>query len=355
MVSFTNRIIRLILFALILLSSVGVYASEAGVIFLLIEPGSRGNAMGNAHVAQVDCGFAGFWNPGAMAFNRNNQFAFMHSNWLGEIVDDIYYEYLSWNNYFPNLGGNLGFSVVFFHLGEMERRDEQGNFLGTFSSYEIAAAASYAYQHSDNLGLGITFKFILSDLAPSGQGAQESSQKGRGVSFAFDLGLKRKNLLINRLDFGMNLQNIGPDITYIDDEQADPLPMNLRMGFSYRLIESEYNQFTVNADMNKLFANRDHWVLERLVKGWYDHGGFLSKRQIDSTIFGVGAEFVYWNLLALRAGYNYDKIGNIIGPSFGGGIQYTFAGRFRANIDFAMQQGGELVDYNRTITLGLEF
>jgi len=354
MIKFTHVVFRWILFGLILFSSVAVYASEAGVIFLLIEPGSRGNAMGNAHVAQVDCGFSGFWNPGAMAFNRNHQFAFMHSNWLAEIVDDIYYEYLSWNNYFPNLGGNLGFSVVFFHLGEMDRRGPNNEDLGTFSSYEIAVATSYAYQHSDNLGLGLSFKFILSDLAPEGQGAQEQGQKGRGISFAFDLGMKRKNFLMNRLDLGMNLQNIGPDITYIDDEQADPLPMNLRLGLSYRLLESEYNRFTVNADMNKLFANRDHWVLERLIKGWYDHGGFMSKRQIESKIFGVGAEFIYWNLLALRAGYNYDKLGDIIGPSFGGGLQVSF-GRVKANVDFAMQQGGQLVDYNRTFTLGLEF
>jgi len=358
MVDFTSKTMRLFLFALILLGSHTMFASsgpsEPGVLFLLIEPGSRGNAMGNAYVAQVDCGFAGFWNPGAMAFNRSHQWALMHSNWLQDVVDDIYYEYLSWNSYFPNLGGNLGFNVVFFHLGEMEITDPTGQSQGFFRSYELAAAATYAYQHSDNLGLGITFRFILSDLAPT-TAHMDGDQKGRGISFAFDLGMKRKNFLANRLDLGMTLQNIGPDITYIDDDQADPLPMNLRMGLSYRVIESEYNRFTLNADMNKLFANRDFWVLERLVRQWYDRGGFMSKQQIDSMILGAGGEFVYWNLLALRAGYIYDKIGKIQGLSFGGGIQHTFAGRVKTSIDFAMQQGGELVDFNRTFSLGLEF
>jgi len=325
--------------------------SEAGVIFLLIEPGSRPGGMGQAHVAQVDDGFAGYWNPGAMAFNRRNQFALMHTNWFGDIFDDIYYEYLGWNNYIPDLGGNLGFHAIFLTYGTQDHTNDLGDWLGTFSSYEIALATTYSYQVSNNLGVGITFKFIMSDLAPEGQG---SDTKGRGISYAFDLGLKRRDLFIPRLDLGFNLQNIGPNITYIDDEQSDPLPMNLRFGLSYRAHESEYNRFTINGDFNKLLAN-DDFVLQRLVTAWYDDGGFMSKREIDSMIFGIGAEYTYWNLLSMRGGWIHDQAGSIKGPSFGAGIQYTFNNRYLVFFDFAMQQAGELTDYNRTFTLGLEF
>ncbi len=361
--------------------------SEAGVVFLLIEPGSRPGGMGHAYVAQVDDAFAGYWNPGAMAFNRKTQFAGMHTNWLGEVFDDIYIEYLGWNQHFDDLG-NIGAHIIFLTYGTQDRTDEQGTFLGEFSSYELAVATSYANQISPNLGLGITFKFIMSDLAPEGTGQTEVGVKGRGISYAFDLGMKSEgvdvgqtlvlpyngviaayngiatlagfnkinysavSIPIERLDFGLNIQNIGPDIVYIDDAQADPLPLNWRMGFSYRMIESEFSKFTVNADMNKVLANRDTSFYLRPFTGWFDDS--LS-RTFESAVYNIGAEYTYFNLLSLRGGYIYDKIGDIIGPSFGAGIEHTFAERYRVGLDFAMQQGGQLVDYNQTFSLGLEF
>jgi hypothetical protein len=123
------------------------------------------------------------------------------------------------------------------------------------------------------------------------------------------------------------------------------------MGLSYRAIDNEVFTFTMNGDMNKLLAN-DDWVLKRLISAWHDDGGW---QELDSTIFGVGGEFVYWNLLALRAGYIYDKAGKIIGPSFGVGVKYTFAERFHTSFDFAMQRGGEMTNFNKTFSLGLEF
>jgi hypothetical protein len=103
-----------------------------------------------------------------------------------------------------------------------------------------------------------------------------------------------------------------------------------------------------------VLANED-FVLKRIITAWYDDGGFMSRRERESMVFSAGAEYVYWNLLSMRAGYIYDKAGSIIGPSFGAGISHTFAGRYRAFFDFAMQQAGELTDFNRTFSLGLDF
>lgn len=363
--------------------------SEAGVIFLLIEPGSRPGGMGHAYVAHADDGFAGYWNPGALAFNRKTQFAGMHTNWFGDIpgIDDMYYEYLGWNQYFEDIG-NIGAHVIFLTYGKQDQTDEQGTILGQFSSYELAIAASYAAQASESLGLGITFKFILSDLAPEGTGATEIGVKGRGMSYAFDFGLKSEgvdvgqvmvapyngvivvyngiaaltginkatysafSIPIDRLNFGVNLQNVGPNITYIDDAQSDPLPMNWRMGFSYRLMDSQYNKFTINADMNKVLDKRDDPFYKRVITSWYDRP---FSEELDSTIFNVGAEYTYFNLLSLRGGYYYDKEGKMMGPSFGAGIQYTFAQRYKLSFDFAFQHAGELTDFNKTFSLGLEF
>jgi len=346
---FTLIILSLMVILPVALSAV----SEAAVIFLTIEPGSRSGGMGNAYVAQADDGFANYWNPGAMAFNRNSQIAYMHTNWFGDVdgINDMYYEYVSFNKYVEDLTGNVGAHIIYLTYGKQDRVNADQVNEGTFESYELALATTYSYQQTDELGLGATFKFILSDLSPQGTGSTEQNVKGRGISYAFDLGMKKKNLLIDKLDFGLNIQNIGPDITFINEEQADPLPMTFRMGLSYRFLDDEFNKFTVNTDMSKLLANDDP-VYKRIVTAWYDDS---SNDEIESTVFNAGAEYLYWNLLALRAGYLYDKAGSIMGPHFGLGVQYTFNEEYKFNFDFAMQEGGELTDYNKTFSFGFQF
>ena len=196
--------------------------SNSAPTFLLIEPGSRPGAMGSAYVAQVDDAFAGYWNTGAMAFNRKKQFALMHSNWLGDVpgINDMYIEYLAWNQYFEDLG-NIGINATYMSYGSQDKTDEDGNYLGTFSSYDLAIAGAYAYQLTQDMGLGMNFKFIYSNLAPSGTGQTETDKKGQGMTFAFDLGFLKKNLIVHNLSLGINFQNIGPNITYINKDQYE--------------------------------------------------------------------------------------------------------------------------------------
>ncbi len=348
-----KNLIKLILVSAILLIPIIANASsQAGVLFLLIEPDSRANGMAEAFVAKADDAYAGWWNPGAMAFNRKNQIGAMHVNWFEDAgIEDIYYEYLGWNSYFEGIG-NLGFHIVFLTYGKMERTDEENNSLGTFSSFELAPTITYASELTDNIGLGVNFKFIYSDLAPEGTGNTEEQTHGTGMSFAFDFGYKHKNIFnVDRLDFGATLQNVGPDITYINDEQSDPLPMNLRTGLSYRPIEDDFNLLTVNADMSKILAN-DDFILSRLVTAWTDDP---SDQEIEEIIFSTGVEYVYIDMISLRGGYYYDKGGSITGPSFGAGLKYTFNEKYLVSFDFAMKQAGELTDYNKTFSLSLDF
>jgi len=393
-----SKVIILILILIMLLPIAANAISEAAVIFLLIEPSARTGGMGQAYVAQTDDAFASYWNPGAMAFNRKKQFASMFSNWWGQIFSDMYYFHLAGNNYIEDLG-NVGFAATYMTYGKQDHLDEDNNLLSTFESYDLSAALTYGYQVSQKTGVGIAFKFIVSDLAPEGTGSSEIGVKGRGMSYAFDLGLKQKgvdfgqilvspyngalslyngfaslggftkanlsdySILVEKLDFGFNFQNIGPNITYINESQSDPLPMNLRMGFSFRALESKYNKFCINADMNKMLANDDP-VYKRIFTSWTDDfedgdfdsiANFNNSTEIREIIWGVGAEYTYLNLLSLRSGYLLDRAGDIKGFSFGAGVNYTFNKIYLVNIDYAFQPGGDLQDYNQTLSLKLEF
>jgi hypothetical protein len=395
------------LVAMILLPVTINAISEAAVIYLLIEPGSRSAGMGQAYVAQADDAFSAYWNPGAMAFNRKNQFSSMYSNWLAEVFPDIYYFHAAWNNYYEDIG-NIGVNATYMSYGEQERTDLNGNSDGTFRSYDITGAISYGYQSSPKTGLGLTFKFIFSDLAPKGTGSTEEDESGQGISYAFDFAVKHKgvdfgqilvspfngaiaaynglgsligfapaaysrySIPVNKLDFGLNLQNIGPNITYINESQADPLPMNWRMGFSYRVLESKYNKLTINSDMNKMLANDDP-VLKRLFTAWTDDfntrvdedgqkiddfsslKNFVNSIEFSEIIWCFGAEYVYLDLLSLRGGYYMDRAGEVEGLSFGFGVHYNLNQQYLIGIDYAFQPAGELQKYNQTLSVKVEF
>ncbi|MBT3754846.1 MAG: PorV/PorQ family protein [Candidatus Cloacimonetes bacterium] len=395
-----SKVIILAIISIMLLPIAVNAVSEAAVIFLLIEPSARTGAMGQAYVAQTDDAFAGYWNTGAMAFNRKKQFGSMFSNWFGAIFSDMYYFHLTGNTYIEDLG-NVGLNATYMTYGKQDQTDpESGEVLSTFESYDLSIAATYGYQVSQRTGVGLAFKFILSDLAPPLDNNQtESGIKGLGMSYAFDLGLKHKgvdfgqilvspyngalslyngiaslggfrkaelssySILVDKLDFGLNFQNIGPNITYINESQSDPLPMNFRMGFSYRVLEAKYNKFSINADLNKMLANRDP-LYQRIFTAWTDDFNdedfdsitdFNNSIEIKEIIWGAGAEYTYLNLLSLRSGYLLDRAGDIKGFSFGAGFHYTFSKTYLVNIDYAFQPGGELQDYNQTLSLKLEF
>ncbi|MBN1948917.1 MAG: PorV/PorQ family protein, partial [Candidatus Cloacimonetes bacterium] len=308
--------------------------------------------------------------------------------------------------YFDEIG-NLGLNFTYMTYGEQTKTDDDGNELGTFKSYDLAVASTYGYQATSKLGLGLTFKFILSDLAPEGTGESEQNIKGQGMSYAFDLGLKHKgtdfgqilvspyngalalynglasltgmkkavysnySIPVDKLDFGLNFQNIGPNITYINESQSDPLPMNFRMGWSYRFIETKYHRFAANFDWSKVLANDDP-VLKRIFTAWTDDfnkridengskiddfsslNNFINSIEIREIIFNWGAEYVYLDLLSIRTGYILDREGDIKGLSFGAGIHYNFKD-YLLNVDYAFQPAGGLQDYNQTLSIKLEF
>lgn len=319
--------------------------SQGSLLFLTFEPGARANGMGRAYSAVADDAYAPWWNPGATAFNRKTQLAGTHTPWLqgaGTGFDDIFYEYLGWNQYFDGIG-NLNVHLTLLDAGTQPQTDEAGNYLGDFHSFDFAAAFGYSYEVlPKTLGVGANFKLMYSYLGP---GTGNTEDDGSAFAFAFDLGAKYRDLLIPGLDAALVIQNVGPNVTFVDQSQSDPLPMTVRIGAAYRVFDTPMNKFILSAEASKILANDDP-LFKRFFSGW---------EHIDETIFGAGAEYTYLDLLSLRGGYFVDRAGSIVGPSFGAGIQYKFDNRYRLTADFAMIEAGDLTDYNKVFSIGFEF
>ncbi len=246
-----------------------------------------------------------------VAAHAKREMSFMHSNWLVELANDIYFEYLSYVQHIEGVG-TMGGAITFLSYGSQQRTGEQGEDLGTFFSYEMALAISYGTRVSDKLSLGMSAKYIHSHLSDVGAGQERGS--GTASSFAVDGGMLW-NTPVRKLKMGLSITNIGPDISYIDAAQADPLPRNLTLSLAYDIFKNPYNKLTLIGEGSKLLIGLTDFKREGLKNK-------IAER-LEQVIAHIGAEYWYGTFLALRAGFVNDKEGDQRYYTLGAGLQYT--------------------------------
>jgi len=327
-------------------SKIDLYAQAGGsaVPFLLISPDARASGMGETGTAIADDINAIYWNPGGLAFldyfeTTNNfgkdelipfrQVALSFSQWLPQFNADLFYSYGTVGQYFESLDGTVAFNFIFMNLGEFTRTWDNGQVLGKFISNEFSVGLSYGTIVAPDLGVGFQLRYIQSNLTPSS--AQTGDGAGVGISASFDLGVLWKPTDIeflgieDRLSLGLNLQNVGPKVTYI--RESDPLPTTLRLGTAFTLVKDEFNDLKFAVDFAKLLVKRDEngsdALPTSLITGWQNPGAEWS----------FGAEYLYENLLALRAGYFTEPaaLGNRQYWNFGAGVRYDI---FKIDMSF---------------------
>jgi len=331
-----SAIILTLLFVSI--SSIPLFAQGgATVLFLMINPGAREGGMGEAGVALADDGNAIYWNPAGLAFQhegkdaRKGEATLMHVQWLPQFnLNDMFFDYAAVNRKIKDVG-TVGLALQYINYGKNIQTDTQGNELGNFNSNEFAITGSYALKLKKNLGFGVNIKYIYSNLSP-GIFVDQERREGRGSTFAVDVATLWHPGFSKKLSLGMNISNIGPKMTFVDREQADPLPTNLRVGFGYDLVRSEYNRLTLVYDANRLLIRRrltsdsvsvaDN-VFKAMLSTWSD-GSFSD--QLKKFTHSVGMEYWYTDLIALRAGYFYEN------KAIGGRQFWTFGGGLRVSV-----------------------
>lgn len=309
-------------------------AGGAAVPFLLISPDARSSGMGEVGTAIADDINAVFWNPAGLGFHDYyedpattdkptpyRQVAISFSRWLPQFNADLYYSYATYGQYVEALDGTLAGNFIFMNLGEFTRTHESGRVLGKFLSSEFAIGISYGTIVAEDLSVGIQLRYIQSNLAPA---STQSEGAGTGISGGFDLGVlwKPQNLDIlglkidDMLSLGLNLQNVGPKMTY--RSEADPLPTMLRLGTAVKVFENEYNELSFAFDFAKLLVKRDKIdsdpLPKSLITGWQNPG----------AEFAFGVEWWYEHLIAIRGGYFTEPsaIGDRRFWNFGAGVRY---------------------------------
>jgi hypothetical protein len=215
--------------------------------------------------------------------------------------------------------GTVGGFINYVSFGKNTQTNSEGAEGRTFDSYELVGALSYGTRLSKDIGLGLNAKFIYSALA---QGVTSTGEKtdGIAVSYAVDLGLLWKNVLIKNFSTAIVLQNMGPAVFYVDQAQADPIPFTWKVGLAYDLIHTPNHRLTLAADANREAVYReDNEAAPVYIGAWKDLVyPFEDKdhpwdstwtENIRQTVFNQGVEYVYANVAAFRTGYLYDRSG----------------------------------------------
>lgn len=296
-----------------------------GVPFLNIAPDARSAALGDQGVATSADAFSNHWNPAKFAFAPNETgAAISYTPYLSKLVNDIFLADLT---YYRAIDDRSAWAVGlrYFSLGEIEIGKIPQDFLVPLIERpnEFVIDASYALKLSENFSMAIQGSFLNSDLKLQ-SGDNESTAASTvavGISGFYESYEVPYSNFSGIWRAGFNISNIGPKLKYEDEGESDFLPTNLKFGGGFDFIFDSYNKLNVSLEFNKLLVPspsepitdidgeitgyqqpNDVGVLSGIFKSFGDAPDGFSEELKEFT-WALGAEFMYDESFALRAGY----------------------------------------------------
>ena len=297
-----------------------------GVPFLNIAPDARSAALGDQGVATSADAFSNHWNPAKFAFAPNEVgVAISYTPYLSKLVNDIFLADLT---YYRAIDDRSAWAVGlrYFSLGEIITGNTPEEILNNpliLRPNEFVLDASYALKLNDKFSMAVQASFLTSDLKLE-TGSNESvaaSTVSVGISGFYESYEVPYSNFSGIWRAGFNISNIGPKLKYEDEGESDFLPTNLKFGGGFDFIFDSYNKLNVSLEFNKLLVpspsepvtDKDGnitgykqpsevGVLSGIFKSFGDAPDGFSEELKEFT-WALGAEFMYDESFALRAGY----------------------------------------------------
>ena len=304
---------------------------ETGVTMLGIAPDARGASMGDLGAATDPDVNSQFWNPSKYAFAYSSAgVSLSYTPWLRKIVNDIYLANLSG---YMKLGSGdnqaISASLRYFSYGEINSTEGEQT-VNSIHPYEFAIDAGYSRKLSEKFSMGVTLRFIRSDLGYSSYGVSDA--KTGASAFSADIsGYYTTYPVIGRNEcqwsLGFNISNIGSKVSYEGGNRQAFLPANLKIGTSFTFPLADYHNLTIGIDANKLLVPAkprrtdytlsdgtidelgyenayEKWKNKSSISGIFDSFGSDFVKRINCSL---GAEYVYNQQFFLRGGYYYES------------------------------------------------
>ncbi len=313
-----------------------------GVPFLLVAADARAAGMADQGVATSSDAFSQQWNPAKYAFALDKQgFTASYTPYLTDLVNDIS---LGQATYYNRINERSAFAVGlrYFGLGEIELRQNADDPAQIVKPNELALDGSYSLKLSERFSMAVAGRYIRSALRiPSSDSGDAKPASTFAVDIAgFYQGEETAFSDFNgRLRLGFNFQNMGPKINYdagaSDDNSANFIPANMKIGGGYDFIFDDYNKISVSVEFAKLLVptpqsadlngdglittpdeinlrnqnnidyNKVNWV-SGMFKSFGDAPGGFSEELKEFT-YSIGAEYLYQDSFAMRLGYFHES------------------------------------------------
>lgn len=319
------RIAGLSLALVLLLFSVAPVSAQTvvryGAEFLAGGVGGRALGMGGAHVGLAQDVSAGYWNPAGLARITHSEVGYMHAERFAGIVS---FDYAG--GVFP-LNDRSAVGISFFRSGvndikntldawdsERDRpKSDPGSHITTFSAADYAFFFSYGRRVNDALSAGVTAKVIRRNIghfaSAWGYSFDVAAQYTMG-GFTAGATLQDASTMLQTWSVNQDaLRPIEEDFGEVMPEGGTELVLPLmRLGAGYT-IPMGMHAVTVAADVDLAFDGQKTYAANMGEVSFHPR---------------LGAEYVYRNLVALRAGINRlatdGRGGADIVPTVGAGL-----------------------------------
>lgn len=318
-----------------------------GVPFLLVAADARAAGMADQGVATATDAYSQQWNPAKFAFATEAQgLSISYTPYLTDLANDIS---LGQVTYYNKINERSAFatSLRYFGFGGIELREtgDPNEPTREVNPNELAIDGSYSLKLSETFSMAVGARFISSNLKIPSTDIDASAAR----SFAVDIAGFYQSEEIAYSDFngrwraGFNMQNLGPKISYDNDDlSANFLPANLRLGGGFDFILDDYNKVGVSVEFTKLLVptppgqgtpvdlngdgdyidegetsqaaadaaaykeyNDIGWV-SGIFKSFGDAPDGFSE-ELKEITYSVGAEYMYQDSFAVRAGYFHES------------------------------------------------
>lgn len=275
---------------LFLTFSLAVSYSQS-VTFLNTPSDARTAAMGNAGYV-LSSPFAVQYNSASVmpAYESSTAVGASLLMWQPQIADATLFNVAGYHKV-----NNFAIMAAFRSnkMGDIAMTNENGTILGSFSPSEYALEVGMGYNVSPYFSLGVSLRHISSQM----------TKDVKANSLATDISMLYHR---DKLRLGLGISNLGSKIDYGDAKYQ--LPTRVKSGIAYHFSLSEEHALITTADLfYQLTSN---------------YNGIAS---------GLGAEYNYKKLFALRAGYHFES--ESVGASYTTiGVGTQFSG---LSLDFA--------------------
>ena len=317
-----------------------------GVPFLLIASDARAASMGDMGVATSVDTYSQFWNPSKYVFSETKSgFGLSYTPYLSKLVNDISLGNLT---YFNRINERSAFAVSlrYFSLGEIEIIQDEFSQALIEKPNEMTMDISYSLRLADQFSMGVALRYLRSDLRIQAvdETAKAASSYAVDISAYYQGEEQSYGDVDGRWRAGMIIQNLGPKIKYDESGRETFLPTNLRLGGGFDFLLDQYNKVSVTAEFAKLLVptppvlGHEYNFTDNNENGVYDEGidelgeqttgdlvvyngqttdvDFLQgvfqsfsdapggfSEELKEFTWALGAEYVYDDSFALRAGY----------------------------------------------------